>query len=451
MRVRLILGWIVLFSLVAAIGYAQTPSPTLSLQEALAIARRSNPTYLSTLNNRAPASRGLLSSNLSLFTPQVSVFGTYQRTGSGAVDYQLPNGQFIQFNGPVTSRKYGQLQFRYDFSGASIANRGLASADLRAADEDIRSAGTMLESTVRKAYLDVAEAQARQAVASRAVERATEQLNLSRARFNVGQGTLLDVRTSEVAKARADVALLQATQTTENTTLALYRTLGVPAPTVPEITLTDSFAVTTPPWQLDSLLAMAMAQNPAVRSLHAQENSARWASRSVRSEYLPTLSFSMTKSRQNQYQAAYTDPANTPVPEQSNWSTSPWSFSASVSLPIYDAFRRNARIASAEARQDDLRQLLRDRELQVRTDVVSAFNGLQAAYLTVGLQQTNKVAATEALDLANQRYRVGSGSYLELLNARVDADQADADYTAAVYSYHRAIATLENAVGRPLR
>ena len=67
------------------------------------------------------------------------------------------------------------------------------------------------------------------------------------------------------------------------------------------------------------------------------------------------------------------------------------------------------------------------------------------------MQQSNKAAAAEALDLAQQRYRVGSGTYLELLTARVAADKADADYVTAVYDYHKAIATLENAVGRPLR
>ena len=50
-----------------------------------------------------------------------------------------------------------------------------------------------------------------------------------------------------------------------------------------------------------------------------------------------------------------------------------------------------------------------------------------------------------------ERYRVGSGTFFELLDAQVAAQRAEADYINAIYAYHRAIATLENAVGRPLR
>ncbi len=107
--------------------------------------------------------------------------------------------------------------------------------------------------------------------------------------------------------------------------------------------------------------------------------------------------------------------------------------------------------AAARAAEDDARLTVRSRELQVRSDVVSAYNGCSRPTRPSASSANNKVAAGEALELATQRYRVGSGSYLELLDARVAADQADTDYVSAVYSYHRAIATLENAVGRPLR
>jgi outer membrane protein len=118
---------------------------------------------------------------------------------------------------------------------------------------------------------------------------------------------------------------------------------------------------------------------------------------------------------------------------------------------LYDGFSRYTRTAVARAREDDARQLVRSRELQVRSEVVAAFNGLQAAHRAVAIQETNVRFANEALELATQRYRVGSGSFLELLDARLAADRADADHISAVYAYHRAIATLEQAVGRVLR
>src|SRR5256884_8277413 len=48
-------------------------------------------------------------------------------------------------------------------------------------------------------------------------------------------------------------------------------------------------------------------------------------------------------------------------------------------------------------------------------------------------------------------YRVGSGTFFELLDAQVAALRAETDYINAGYDYHKALAALEAAVGPPLR
>ncbi|MDO8667187.1 MAG: TolC family protein, partial [Gemmatimonadales bacterium] len=129
----------------------------------------------------------------------------------------------------------------------------------------------------------------------------------------------------------------------------------------------------------------------------------------------------------------------------------PWNLAIQVSLPLYDGLQRNVLTAQARAQEDDARQAIRGRELQVRAEVSAAYRAIVAGYQTIALQQSNKSASAEALELATQRYRVGSGSYIELLDARLATERADADYVTAVYDYHKAVAALENAVGRPLR
>ena len=87
----------------------------------------------------------------------------------------------------------------------------------------------------------------------------------------------------------------------------------------------------------------------------------------------------------------------------------------------------------------------------MRTAVSENYYALEAAYTAIGIQESNRTAAQEGLRLATERYRIGSGTFYELLDAQLAAQQAESDYVNAVYAYHRAIATLENAVGRPLR
>ncbi len=134
-----------------------------------------------------------------------------------------------------------------------------------------------------------------------------------------------------------------------------------------------------------------------------------------------------------------------------NFKGQPFSARVSLSLPIFTQFGRESRISDAAQRADDAREQVDARRLQVRTGVSQAYYTLDAAYQTIGIQQSNRVAAGEQLRLATERYRVGSGTFFELLDAQVASQRAEADYINAIYVYHRAIASLEAAVGRPLR
>jgi outer membrane protein len=452
MRARLIVGWVILLSLVAAIGFAQNPPAAiasapgrpLSLEAALETARRNNPDYLSVLNDRWPAGARERSAVLGLFTPTASVSAGSRHTNEGTSFVSgIPN----PFTSPANTGSSWSLGFNYSLSGSTIANRGLTQADSRATESDIAGALTTLETNVRSQYLNLLAARAVRDLTHRSLERVTEQLNLARARYSVGQGTLIDVRRAEVDNGQAEVNVLTANQSVDNETLKLYQQMGVPAPEEIAIEPTDSFPVVQPGYREDSLIRLALAENPGLRALQARVESARWGTRAAYSQYLPSLNFSAGLGG---YRQSVDSNVQTHAPATSSSGSSPWNMSVFISVPIYDAFSRASQIQQARAGEDDLRQAIRARELSVRAQVSAAFRGLVASYEKIGLQQRGKTASLEALDLATQRYRVGSGTYLELLDARYAADQADANYVNAVYDYHKAIAQLEVAVGRRL-
>jgi outer membrane protein len=87
----------------------------------------------------------------------------------------------------------------------------------------------------------------------------------------------------------------------------------------------------------------------------------------------------------------------------------------------------------------------------VRSDVQARYLGLQASYRAIAVQEANRIAARDQLRLAQDRYRLGAGTSLEVSDAQNAVSQAEGDYVNAVYFYHKAIAALEAAVGRPLR
>ncbi len=455
MKARLILGWLVVLTLVAAIGYAQQPPAApqparqLSLAEALRIARVNNPDLRATQNDRWIASAEVLSSTALLFpTASIQASSYSSQAGDGFV------GSF-PYHSSSTYRLGWNFGIDYQLSGRVLTARWLVRAQARATDADIAGAVTTLETNVRQQYLNVLQAQAQVTLAQHVLERADETLNLARARNAVGQGTLIDVRRAEVDKGTAEVGLLRANQAVENQLLGLYQYLGVPAPQPVVVALTDTFPVTAPDLNQDTLVALALRENPSMVALRAREDAAKWQVRSAYSQYLPSLfaSAGYGKYRVNQGVAVRDSLGNPTGAEirQITTGTSPWSLQVGLSLPLYDGFQRNVATAQARAAQDDLRQNIRRGELYLRAGVTAAYLALVAAYQTIGIQQNNKVASAEALNLATERYRVGNGTFLELLDARVAAEQAEAAYVGAVYDYHKAYAALENAVGRPLR
>ncbi len=455
MKARLILGWLLVLSLVTAIGYAQEPpARRLSLADALRIARVNNPAYRSMINNRWAASADVTSSGLRLITPSATLSGSHMRQQGSSQYYS-----FLQrtVTTPGTQSLGWDISFGYSLSGQTFADRGLARASLRATDADIAGSAQLLETSLRQYYLNVLQARAQVTLAQHVVERATETLNLARARNSVGQGTQVDVLRAEVDKGQADVGLLRANQTVQNQVLVLFQVLGVPAPPGAQVELTDSFPVTAPSLDQDTLVALALRDNPGLVALRARETAATWGVRSAYSQYAPSLFASLSYGKSRYYTANPVIDNSVSPPVFTGWadttvsSTSPWTLNIGIQLPLYDRFQRSVTTSQARATHEDAQLAIRGQELAVRAQVTAAYQALVAAYQTIGIQQNNKVAAAEALNLATERYRVGNGTFLDLLGARVASEQAEADYVTAVYDYHKAYAALENAVGRPLR
>jgi outer membrane protein len=465
----------------------------LPLADAIALAREHSPAYRQALNDRSPAAWGARNAYAS-FLPAVNASGGVGYSGAG-------NQQFLaqSFSQAVSSWSTSyNLGLNWQLSGSTFAQPGLRRAQLAAADADISGAETNLIATITDQYLTVLQASENAGVAQARLEHDEEFLKLASARYDVGRATLIDVRQAQVARGQAEVALLRARTRVEVEKLRLFQLMGVPLPTeLGAIALTDTFPVTAPHWQLEDLLTMAEAQNPSLKALRARENAANWAVRAATSSYGPSLSFtagwsgfsqkltdvgpaiagSQAQADTNylvcQYQnAAWLNSGNTPLDcpliytfaqtEQQairdaqtaypfHFTTQPFQAQLTISVPIFTNFSRPLQVSQAKAQREDLAESVRARGLEVRTQVGQAHLTLQTAYRAIGIQDTNRTAAREQLQLARERYQVGSGTFFELLDAQLAQLTAEFEYVNAVYDYHKAVAALEAAVGRPLR
>jgi outer membrane protein len=474
----------------------------LSLADALQQARANSPAYRQVLNDASPARWGVRSAYASLL-PSVIASSDFGYTGSGATNL---GGGLIRATSPFLTSGYS-LGLQWQLSGAKLNAPKQQQALERATEEDISAAGTSLTAEISTQYLTTLQAGAQVSVARQQVRRNEEFLALAKARHQVGQATLLDVRQAEVTKGTSDVALLRAVQSESEAKLDLLRRMGVEPPVpIEQIFLSDSFPVTAPTFQLDTLLALSDRQNPALRSLRAREHAAGVDVSAAKTEFFPSLSVragwsgftqqytneellmseALSGAQSNAADCQYNNAIRTglslggetancfaasglvdgggalldPVAQQlqSSNATFPFSYTGqpfgatlTVSLPIFTGLGRSLRLSQARAQEDDVAEEVRARRLQVRTDVHARYLALQTAYQAIDVQGRSREAAQDQLRLARDRYRLGAGTALEVSDAQTAVQRAEGDYVNAVYDYHKAIAALEAAVGRPLR
>ena len=83
--------------------------------------------------------------------------------------------------------------------------------------------------------------------------------------------------------------------------------------------------------------------------------------------------------------------------------------------------------------------------------MTSRYLAIEATYKAIAVAEANRIAASDQLRLAQDRYRLGQGTALELSDSEGAVQRAEGTYVDAVYAYHKAVAALEEAVGQPLR
>jgi outer membrane protein len=120
-----------------------------------------------------------------------------------------------------------------------------------------------------------------------------------------------------------------------------------------------------------------------------------------------------------------------------------YSFGVSINYLIFDGFSRKAEISGAEL------DLLKQREnlLQLEYDLRARLRGILLSINSLKTQikavQSSLEFAKEGLRLSTERYRLGVGSQLELLEARANYNNLLANYYLLLYQYNSSLASLE--------
>lgn len=476
---------------------AQSPT-RLSLEEALELARRSSPSYLSARNDLTAADWEVRAAMGQLLTPNASVSGSlgWQGTGEQRLGaFTVGSGATAAGQPTYLLSSYG-VSASYQLSGSTLLAPSQARAGRDATAARIRNEEAALVLEVTRRYLDALRQDDGVTLARRELERADFNLRLARARTEVGSGTPLDERQAEVAVGRARVALLQAETAAGTARIRLLAAVGVEPS--PELELTSRFEVSLPTWDTDGLVGYALQHNPGVQGLRSSAAAADIGVRSARSSYFPSLSLQFSTggfTRQIRETELLVDQAragsessyasclaqndlfsrlNPPLPPQdcsrllftdemaarireqnqafpTDFTRSAPSASLSLSLPIFQGLNRQRQLEAAKVSRDDARLRVRQEEIRLRAEVAAGLATVETARATALLEEENVLLADEQLRLAQEQYRVGTASFLQLVEAETLKARADRERLNAIFTFHEALAALESLVGASLR
>ncbi len=476
----------------AQVASRDSAVPTsLTIDQAIELARRNNPELQQTLNNRINA-RAAVRSAYGALLPSADASLSAQRQQGGQ---QIFSGTSLGASSDVNQSNY-QIGLNYRINSATLITPSLQRANRDAVEADITGATSNLRSNVSQQYLSTLQAEANADLQDSLVVASQAELILAQAREIVGSGTQLDVSRAEVALGLQKVQALKARNQVEIEKLRLFQLMGTPQPA--NVKLVSQFPVTPIQLNLEELIASARNQNPVVVALRSREHVADLNVRREKGEYSPTLSLStgiggytygytnssfpvaqaqaqLDASRAScigteevraalnlsnqlaqcnamaftEAEAAAIRSGNSRFPF--NFTRSPRSFSATLSLPLFDGFAREQRLQEAMASRSDARYSVRSRELALTADVTAAYLTVTTAEKTVVLQEQNAAKAKQELKLVQDRYKIGATTFVDLTQARATYERAESERISSVYDYHKAFAALESAVGHPLR
>ena len=367
------------------------------------------------------------------FLPTIDLGGASNNASSNR--YNASTGQIV--NVPSSTSYSGGLSLSLDlFDGLRrLGNKSAAAATQEAADAGLVNQRYQVTAATAQVFFTALAAEALVRVAEAQLQRTKQSLQISVNRFQVGAGLRSDTLTSTVDFGTARLALLQAQANLATAQANLGRQVGLDQPVH---ALRDSLFAPLP--DTTGLRAQVLDSSPQMQQAEAQARAARAFVRVAHGEYWPTVSAS--------YSNGYTG-LETPWSGTQSYLNN-WSLRFSLSWTLFDGFSREGNQVSASVQRDIAEAHAADLRLQLNALFTQQVAGVFTASAQIGVADDNVAAAAEALRVQQDRYRLGAGTLLDLLNTEADATQTEVNQVQARFNYLNARAQLEALVGHSL-
>ncbi|WP_374274936.1 TolC family outer membrane protein [Brevundimonas sp.] len=434
-------------ALAIAVAGLATTAQAQSLQDAIALAYRTNPTLLAQRANQRALDETYVQARSGL-RPTLSVSGGagysyrdlpdtpptpgFDFDGDGIEDFPGDPGSDNISDG--TSASVGVSLNQNLYTGGRIAHGiNAAEASVLAGRENLRDVEQEVMQSVIQAYVDVLRDEEVLVIRRDNIAVLQRQLEESNARFEVGEITRTDVAQSEarLAQSESDLAVAEAQLSVSR---AAFAAVVGQAPA----TLEATPALPPAPTDFDVALDSGLVRNPALAAAEYNLRAAEAQVAQTRAEYRPSVGLSASLGN------SFDSLSNLDL----NDSSREFSATANISVPLFTGGLNASRVAQALERANAAQIGVEGQRRNVLQLVSSAYAQVIAARSTLQAGEEAVRAATIAAEGVRQEAQVGLRTTLDVLNQELELRAAQVTLANARRNEYVAQAALLAAMGQ---
>jgi len=412
------------FLFAAALGAEEV----LTLEKCIKLAFEGSDLIKIAAGNVAVA-EGLKKEAFGNFLPEVTAWGTYTRLDHvpGIAGFKM--GDEDNYAAKMILKQpiftWGKIHQGWRLAGFKWS---ISRAEKSAAEKDLLM-------NVKKTFYTVLLSGEMKEIAQESYNVIKKHYEVSRALYEAGKVSSIDVSRVKVEMVNRECALIKAENEWCIAGKALLNLINYKPAAEWKAggTLEECRAVAT--GELPELLERAFSSRPELAKAEGEENAGKSFLKIARSENKPNLVFA------GNYE--YSNPYNF----EKLWDKS-WNVAVSLNFTFFNGLSNRGRINQAEARMEQIICSRRMLENNIKLEVEKAFLKRENALRRVDAQKENVGAAKQNLEIVQARYAQGLVSDIELRDAELALSNSQMEYSTAFFDLNTAQAELDRASGK---
>ena len=423
---------------------ASTPSITVTLQDALELARKNDPLFLSAISDAKSAHQDRVQARAGLL-PTISATTQFLGTQGNGI---TPNGRYVTNDGVHVYRAWGVLH--QDLSPGTLMgtayHRAAAAEALANARSEIARRG--LTVTVSRAFYGLLIAQRKYATAQQGLDQSKHFFDITQASERQGQSPRSDSIKAEIQYRLQQQAYDEAKLAMETARLNLAVILF---PTFNDnYTVVDDLDSARGLPQFAEIQAMAEKENPDLRVATETLREANFDLTAAKTAFLPKLTIDADYGIEANAFALRSRVAGFASDNSDRSGVLPnlgYFVTAALTIPVWDWGTLHSKLVQARYKQDQAKIQLSQSQRLLIGNLYSSYNEAVVARSAVDMSRHTSELATESLRLVNLRYTAGSATAFEVVDALNTTVTARNAYDDAQARYRAALANLQTLTG----